>query len=495
MVEAIIQGFASVLSFSVLPLMLIGVILGLLIGAIPGLGGAFALAVLVPFVYNMEPAQAFAFLLGAHAVIYTGGSITAILLNTPGSGPNAATLFDGFPMAQQGQAGRALGNALAASAVGGVFGAIALALLIPVIRPVVLAFGPPEFFMMAILGISFIALMGEGSLAKGLIAGGLGIIISLVGYDPMTGIIRYNFGSLYLYDGIKLVPLTLGLFAVAEMIHLAMKGGTIAQSTINSSTSGVLEGIKDVFRHWWLVMRCGSLGTLIGAIPGLGGDVACFLAYGHARQTSRQPEKFGKGHFEGVIAPESANNAKEGGGLLPTLGFGIPGSSSMAILLGAFLIIGVKPGPEMLGTNLNLVFVMVATLVFANIIGAIIGLLSAGTLARITNVRASLLVPSVLVLTCIGAFAVESSMGDVVATFILGIVGYVMKIKHYPRAVLLIGFVLGKIAELNLHLSIQIFGPDFFLRPIALVLLIITIITLFSNQIAGFVRARREVKL
>ena len=479
--DQFMQGLVQVFTFPSFFYMLAAILFGLMIGFIPGLGGGFALAMLIPFTFTMEPGPALAFLLGGHAVVATGGSISAILFNSPGSGPNAATVLDGFPMTQRGEAGRALGAALTSSALGGLFGAIILGLMIPVIRPVVLLFAPPEFFMLAVLGICFIALMGDGTLNKGLIAGAIGLLMSFVGYENNSGIIRYAFGQLYLHEGISLVPVVIGLFAIAEMISLAVKGGSIAQQGINSKArKGVFEGIKDVFRHWPLFIRSSAIGTLVGIIPGLGGDAAVFLTYGHAVQTSKNKESFGKGNVAGVIAPEAANNAKEGGSLVPTLGFGVPGSSSMAIILGALLIIGLTPGPEMLTKNVDIVFQLVWTLVVANIIGAAITLTSASTLAKLTFLRGSIIIPIVLGFSFVGAFATHNSMGDVVLAVTTGLLGYFMKKLEYSRATLILGLVLGTLAEKNLTLSLRLFGGDFWMRPISLVLLVLIVILLAS---------------
>lgn len=488
-------GFIKAVDPSILPFLLLGIVLGLSIGMAPGLGGNFALAVLLPFIYGMEPHQAIAFLLGAHSVVATGGSVTAILCNTPGTGMNAATLLDGFPMTRQGQAGRALGSALAASGLGGVIGAAFLALLIPVLRPVILAFSTPEFFMLTMLGLCFVGSLGGKNPTRGLIAGGLGVILSLIGYEPVTGVVRYNFGSLYLYDGLKLVPVTLGLFAVAEMFELAMKGGRLARQEGPGRTTGIRDGVMDVFRHWGLFIRCSLLGAFIGAIPGLGGEVATFLAYGHARQTSRYPEKFGTGVVEGVIAPEAANNAKEGGAILPTVGFGIPGSSSMAILLGAFMIMGVSPGPNMLNQNLDLIYNMVAVLVVANLIGAGICLFLSRYLVRITLISGEILVPIILALVSLGAYALNLNLWDVVVALVFGLIGYLFRLFDFSRPALLVGFVLGHIIELNLHLSIQMFGPFFVLqRPIAVLLLVVLILTVLPRHVWGFLALRKEAR-
>lgn len=477
MVEAMVSGLLQTFSWPAFGLMLLGVPVGLILGAIPGLGGNLGLALTIPFTFGMSPVAGFALLLGLHSVVQTGGPIPSILFNAPGTGPAAATCLDGFPLAQQGKAGRAIGAALAASAVGGLLGALGMAALLPVVRPVVLSFGPPEFFMLAVLGITFISLISGESLIKGLIIGGLGLMMSFVGMDPQTGVLRYAFGQVYLWDGVPLVAVVVGLFAGAEAMELIVKRGTIAQVETKVGHD-VFEGVKDVFRHWWLTVRCSLMGYVIGVIPGLGGDVASWVSYGHARQTSKRPEQFGKGAIEGVIAPESANNSKEGGALIPTVVFGVPGSSGMAILLGAFLILGLTPGPPMIKDHLDLVWAMVWILAIANVIGAAGFLAIAKYLTLLTVLRASLLVPVILVFVMVGSFLTTNHLGDLVVTLLMTLVGYAMKKNGYPRAPLILGLILGELAETNLHISMRIWSLGFLARPITLVLLGLTLISI-----------------
>ncbi len=488
MVEAALQGLLMVFNPATFPYLLIGVCMGIVVGILPGVSGTFSLAVLIPFTFVLEPASAFGLLLGAHAVSDVGGSITAILLNTPGDAVNAATVFDGFPMTKKGQAGRAIGAAVASSAIGGAFGALSLMLLVPVMRPLVLAFAPPEFFLMAVLGIAFIAVISGKSLTKGLVAGGLGLLIGLVGLDQSTGAERFTFGILQLWDGIKLIPVTLGLFAVAEMIDLAVTGGDLIEIKTVGKVGSALQGIKDTFQNLWLVLRCSLLGTLIGIVPGLGGTTASFFAYGHGKQTSKNGKEFGTGVVEGVIAPESANSSKEGGALVPTIAFGIPGSAGMAILLGAFYVQGLTPGPEMLTTYVWLVFFMAWCIVVANLLAAIICMFAADRIAKVALLPGDIMVPLVMVLAGIGAYSFQNSLADLVLLLLFGFVGYWMKVFDWPRPVLIIGLVLARIAEKNLLLSLRLFHETFFLRPISLVLIAIVILTLVWT-----VRDRRVV--
>lgn len=478
MIESAILGFAKVFAWPALGYMFLGVFVGLVVGILPGVGGTFSLAVLIPFTFSMDAASAFALLLGAHAPSYTGGAITTILLNTPGDPPNAATLFDGFPMTKKGEAGRALGAALSSSAIGGIMGALFLIMLIPVMRPLVLIFAPPEFFMLAIVGITFIAVISGKSLLKGLIGGGIGLLLGLVGLDMSTSTERFTFGLLFLWDGIHLVPVTLGLFAVAEMIAVAVEGGSITEKLIASDLGGALRGVKDSLANMWLIVRCSMLGNIIGIIPGIGGDTACFFAYGHAKQTAKNRHLFGTGTVEGVIAPQAAINAKEGGALVPTIAFGIPGSAGMAVLLGAFYIQGIKAGPEMLTTNLWLVFSMAWTVALANIIGAAICLCFANKLAKLALLKGDYIFPIVIILAGVGAYSTRGAVGDLVITAIFGFIGYGMKKYGWSRPVVIIGLVLAEIAEKNLHLSLRLYSETFFMRPITLFLIAIAVVTL-----------------
>ena len=478
MFEALINGLMMTLQWKTFLMMLATIPIGLILGILPGVGGKVGLAILIPFVFGMDPSIAFAFLLGMHAVVHTGSPIPAILFNTP-DGPAAATCLDGYPMAQKGEAGRAMGAALASSGVGGVVGAACMALTIPVVRPVVLAFGPPEFFMMTIVGLTFISVMAGDSLIKGLMAGGMGMIISYVGMDPQTGVVRFAFDQVYLFDGINIVTVVIGIFAVAEVIDMGIEGGSIAHTRAEDvKGAGVWQGIKDTFIHWKLTLRCSVIGSVIGMIPGLGGEAASWICYGHAVQTAKDPERYGKGAVEGVLAPESANNSKEGGGLIPTVAFGVPSSGAMAILLGAFIMVGLVPGQEMLTKHLDLVFSMVWILVFANIIGVLISLAFVGPLAKITFIRISVIVPFILAFALLGSYLATSNFADLIVTLIFGVIGYGMKVFKFPRGPMTLGIVLGKLSENYLHLSVNLYGVFFLVRPLTLVLIAIIVATI-----------------
>ena len=471
-----------------------GVVLGLVFGVLPGLSGLTALALLMPFVFGMEPGPALAFLLAAHAVIYTGGSVMAVLMNIPGAPPNAATLVDGFPMTQQGFGGRAVGNAVTSSMVGGVVGGFILIGLVFLVRPIVMVFGLPEYFFLTLLGIAFIAVLGRDSAVKGLISGVIGIFLSLVGMHTLTGIPRFTFGSSQLLEGFGVIPVALGLFAVPEVLLLMIGGGAIAQVGWEEGAIGakaVLDGIRDVPRYWRLVLQSSFIGSVVGIIPGVGGETAPFVAYGVAKHTSKTPEKFGHGCSEGVIAPESANNAKEGGSLLPTLAFGIPGSSGMALLLGAFLLVGIKPGPLFLQEHTDVAFTLAGTVIFANLIGGCALLLLGVQLTKLTFLRGTVLGPMVLTLVVVGAYSTRGSLWDVGLTLAFGGLGWAMQAYDYNRPALFLAFVLGVMVERYFGLSIRTYDWLFFLRPISITLLAATIFVVFSSQIRKGIYALR----
>ena len=472
-------------------LLVLAIPIGMFFGAVPGLGGKLGIALMIPFVFGMDMIPGAVFLLAMHSVVHTGGSIPSILLGVPGTGPDAATIVDGYPMTQKGQAGRALGASLGASGMGGVVGAIVLAALIPVLEPVVLAFGPAEFFLLALLGITFISLLSGDSLIKGLIVGLFGLMLAFVGMDPQLGVARFTFGQLFLWDGVDIITAILALFAVPEMIALGVKGGSISTVTKEAarySLAEVMDGIMDVFRHWWLALRTAIIGAVIGIIPGLGGDAASWICYGHAVQSSKTPERFGKGAVEGVIAPETANNSKEGGSLLPTLFFGVPGSSGMAILLGAFVILGIQPGPMLMQNNMDLVWTLIWALVIANLLAVVMFLGVAKWLGLIAFVRGGLLIPFVLVLAMLGSYLSRGQWENLVIIVVFGILGYGLKRFDWPRPPFVIGLVLGPIAERSLHKALALWGPAFLLRPISLVLIAIIVVTL------TFVLIRRRTR-
>ena len=476
MIDVMFKSLGDLLSNpQTMGLMLIAVLIGLIVGATPGIGGRLSIALAIPFVFGMDMTQGAVFLLTMHAVNGTSGQISSIMFGVPGDGDDAATTIDGYPMAKKGEAGRALGASITASGVGGIIGAIVFAVMIPVLEPIVLAFSPAEFFLLAILGITFIAFLAGGqNIFKGMIVGLFGMMLATVGMDPQTGTARYAGDYLFLWDGISLVTCVLALFAVPEMISLAVQGGSIAaQSTeaVKVSYKQIFQGVLEVPRHWFLTLRTSIIGAIIGMVPGLGGSAAAWLCYGHAVQSSKTPERFGHGAVEGVIAPETASNAKEGGSLLPTLFFGIPGSSGMAVMMGAFLILGIQPGPTMITQHLDLVWTLIWALVVGNLIAVTFLLFITRWVAALTFINARMLVPFIIVLVVIGAYVNEGRWENLLILVVMSMVGYAMLRANWPRAPFIIGLVLGRIAEESLHKALDLWGLSFFTRPLSLVLI------------------------
>ncbi len=457
----------------------LGVLFGLVIGVIPGLGGIVGLSLLLPFTFDMDPFTAMAFLIGLSAVVATSDTIPAVLFGVPGTVGSAATILDGFPMARKGEAGRAFGAAFTASVLGGLFGAILLGVSIPILQPVMLRIASPELLAFCLFGLSLVAVLGGGAPVKGFVAACAGIMIATIGEDPQTATSRWTLDTIYLSDGLPVVPLALGLFAIPEIADMVITRSKIAGDGSLGSRWSQLQGVRDVLTRPFLFLRCAAIGSFLGAVPGLGAAVIDWIAYGHAARTEKgASETFGKGDVRGVIASESSNNAKEGGALVPTIVFGVPGSASMALLLGAFLIHGLIPGPDMLSIHLDVTYTLVWSIAIANILGAGICFLFAGQLAKIALIRIGILAPVVLTITFIGAFSSSRQWGDIVALLLIGLLGWMMKRLGWPRPPLILGFVLGSLVERYMFISVSRYGADWLARPVVAVVLALTVLGL-----------------
>ena len=480
MFDAFFQGLLLVLHWPTIGFLFLGMTLGIWLGAVPGLGGILGMVVLLPFTFGMDHVSAFALLLALYAVTSTSDSIAAVMLGIPGTVASQATILDGYPLAKMGQAARALGAAFTVSAFGGVFGAVLLAVSLPVIQPLILAFGAPEIFMLGVLGLAMVGTLAGRSLAKGLVAAMLGLLLATIGYAPTVAVPRYWFNTTYLLDGLPLVPAVLGLFSIPELLELATRNVSISEIPRDQSEGGGIKaGIADAARHWWIVLRCSAIGTYIGMLPGLGAAIADWVAYGHVVQTSRDSSRFGKGDIRGVIAPESANNATRGGELIPTVAFGVPGSVGAAILLGALLIQGLHPGPEMLISQLPFTFSLVWTLIIANVVAAIILMFYARQVAKAAFINGHLIVPLVILFVFMGAWLGGASIGDWITCLAMGTLGTVMKRAGWARPPLMLAFVLGPILETNYQISNRAYvGLGWVLKPIDLVLLACVVATI-----------------
>jgi putative tricarboxylic transport membrane protein len=494
MFEAFLSAVGQVSSPAVIGAMLLGLPLGLVIGLLPGLSGITALAFLIPFTFGMDPMVGLGFLLAAYAAVSQGGSMTAIVIGVPGEVPNAATVIDGYEMAKRGRAGEAIGAALMASALGGLFGCALLMLLLPLLQPIILSFASPENFFLSLVGIAFIAVLSSGSPVKGLIAGTLGIFMSMFGYSPTDGVPRFWLGIDYMLDGFRLVPLAMGLFAVPEILALMTSGKTIAAGGTMEPVSfrQALNGALSVFRHLGVFFRSSAIGSVVGIMPGVGASTATFVAYAAAKQTSANPESFGTGRVEGVIAPESASNAKEGGALVPTLALGIPGSAAMALLLGAFIVVGLQPGPEFLVKHMDIAFGLAMILAFGNVASSVLMFMLSKSMVYVTRIPGHVLAPILLVLVAIGTYSSENNVNDVLFVFIFGILGVAMLRLGYNRPALLLGFVLGETIERYYQVSMNAYGATFFMRPISIAIIVLALICLLWPNRKRLILMRRN---
>lgn len=468
-----IHGFESLLHVREIIFLCLGMVMGLVFGAVPGLGGTTALALLMPLTYGLDSITALALAGGVMGAVPMGGSISAILLNTPGSPPNAATCADGYPLAQQGKAGLAIGAAASANAVGGIIGTISLLAILPLSEKLALSFGPPEFFLLSILGLVMVATASRGKMLRGLVAGGFGLMIAFVGFDQVTGAVRYTFGIQYLWDGVHLVPALIGMFAGAEMIRLWIQGGAIAGSASGVKVTRLTDGLLETFRHWPTVLRGSLIGTVVGAIPGVGGVVASFLSYAVTVQASKDPESFGKGNIQGVIAPEAAINAKDSSALIPTIAFGIPGGAEMAVFLGILVLHGIQPGPLMLINNTTEIYGLVWALTVACVLAGGLGMLFVKPLAMVTLIPTRKLAPIVMTIAFVGSWAVDQTALNIVVSGAFAMIGYVMRRLDYPRLPIVIAIVLGAGIERNFHQSMAMSGGSwsiFMARTICVIL-------------------------
>lgn len=482
MFEQFFHGLFLVLQWPSIGFLCLGVFIGLWLGVLPGLGGIVGLVLLLPFTFSMDPVSAFALLLGMFAVTSTSDTITAVMVGVPGPS-SQAIMLDGYPLAKQGHAERALGASFAVSAFGGVFGAAALALSLPIMQPLVLSFTSPEVFMLGVLGLSLVGMLSGRSIPKGIAVATFGLVIACVGYAPTISIPRFHFGTDYLIAGLPLIPIILGLFGLPELMELAIRNVSISQVPRDQTKGGRLfDGVKDAVKHWWLVTRCAALGTYIGVLPGVGGSIVDWVAYGHAVQSAKDKSKFGQGDIRGVLAPDVANNACKGGDLIPTVGFGIPGSLGAAILLGALVIQGLKPGPEMLGSSVHITFSMVWSIALANIMASIILFMTARQFARLAFVPGHLIVPGVILFVFMGAWLGSAALGDWITVFVFGVVGFLMKRGGWPRPPLVLAMVLGSIMENTLVLSMRVHdGLGWLGRPIVLIILALIAITVLLS--------------
>lgn len=495
MLESIVLAAARLLEPSGITSLLIGTLMGATFGILPGLGGILSMAIALPFSYGMEPMNAMFLFAGIMSSSGFGGAIPAILLNTPGTAQNAATCLDGYPMARRGEAGRAISIAATACLVGSLGGVIVTMILLPLVKPIIYSFGYPEFFWMTLFGLLTIIVAAKGNMLKGMAGGGIGFLLSTVGYTEMFGVMRYTGDSNYLWDGIPLVPFVTGLFAISELIVYNSRGGSTA--SLMDYTRGVswgkqtIMGIKDVLSRPLAVARSAMIGSAVGIIPGLGGPVASFVSYTVAMKRSKDSKNFGKGSPEGILSCEVAMDAKDGSALLPTVAFGIPGSPDQAILLGGFILHGLQPGPLMLRDHMDIVFALLFGIVVSQVFLSGIGMLIAPVMGRISLIPSRIIAPFVLMLVFFGAYMVRGNIFDVGLALLAGVFGYTMRRSGFPLITVVMGFILGPLVERAFLQTLQMSDGDFFVfftRPVSAVLVSSCVLVLLIS----FFRHRRK---
>jgi putative tricarboxylic transport membrane protein len=466
-----------------------GMLAGGIIGMLPGLGGIGALAILLPFALKLDPFSGLALLLGATGIVYTSDTISAVLFGTPTSASSGPTAIEGFAMARRGEAGRALGGAFLASMIGGLIGAVVLTLSIPIAGPLVLALGSAELLMLALVGLAYASGLAGGSPAKGLLSAALGLFIGTIGIAPSAPELRYTFGFPYLLDGFALTIVALGLFGVAEVIVMLGQGGAIAQERYK--LSGWMDGVRDVVRNWRVVSMGSVIGVIFGIIPAVGATASTWIAYGQATSTAKDKSMVGKGDPRGMLAAEGANNATITTDLVPTLLFAVPGGPAAAVFLGALFVYGYFPGPRFVAQNLDLMFLIVWSSALAAIIGAAMCFAASPWIARLTRVDFGLVAAPLIAVILLGSFEAKKTVIDFVTLLGFGVLGWLMKRAQWPRAPLLVGFVLTDPIERNFWLAYQLHGWSWLKFPIVLGLFAVIAIHIFVTARRA-INARKE---
>ncbi len=481
---SILQGFATIVNVYSLLSITIGVMLGVFIGCLPGLSGTMAVAIITPLTFTMSPQIGITLLLGVFVGAIYGGSISAILIGTPGTPGSIVTVFDGYAMAKKGNAGKALYTALLFSVFGGIVSALFLISIAPPLSKIALQFGPREYFGLVLFGISIIASLCGKNPLKGLIVGLLGITFALIGLDLTSGVSRFTIGIFDLNAGLNLMSVLIGYFAVSEVLMMASQM-VKTRKTVNVEDK-TFYGLKEYKGHWWCAIKSSVIGVVIGIIPGAGAAIASFVSYDAAKKSSKNSKDFGSGCIEGIIASEAANNATTGGALIPMMTLGIPGDPVTAVLIGSFMIQGLQPGPLLFQYNSEVVYSLLAGFLIANIILYFIGLLGIKLFSKISVVPSSIIAPCVMVLCMVGTYAVRNNMMDVIIMLIMGVIGFILKKHEFPAGPFVIGFILGPILEKSLRQALTASRGDwstFFGSPVCVGFMLLTLFTYLNPVI------------
>ncbi|GAB1400825.1 tripartite tricarboxylate transporter permease [Aminivibrio sp.] len=485
------DGLSLLMGFTPLVVILAGVIVGILAGAMPGISPSMAVALLLPFSFGMSPSMGIVLLCAVYLASNYGGSITAVMINTPGTPSAVVTAFDGYPLTRKGQAGTALGVSLIASVVGGFVGIIILVLFSAPLARMALKFWPAEYFALAILGLSTIASLGGGRWLESFIAVMLGLLLNTIGLDPLSGVSRYTFDFIRLYDGFSFIPVLIGLFALSEVFMGIESGEVNRPPVLPEREKSPWPTLRDYLKLKFAMLRAGVVGTVIGVFPGAGGTIASFIAYDIEKRLNSDPDSFGKGNPFGVAAAEASNSSSVGGALVPLLTLGIPGSSSAAVLIGALMIHNLQPGPELFTKHPEIVYTLFSSLFVANIFLLFLGLLGARLWIKAALIPKRLLYPMIFAFSFIGSYAVRSSVFDVGVCLAFGLLGWVLVRSKFPVSPIVLGMILGTMIEKNLRATLMMGGPALFLqRPLSLVLLALA----FASGVIPYLREQKRKK-
>ncbi len=491
----LLNGFVVALEPMNLLMAFLGTGIGIVFGALPGLTSTMAVGLLIPVTFGFNPATGLIFLAGAYCGSMYGGSISAVLLNTPGTPASAATSYDGYPMTLKGEGGKALAASTVASFVGGIFSAFCLILIAPPLARLALMFGPGEYFAVAIFGLTIISAFSAKAMLKGITAGIIGLFIGTVGMDPITGFARFTFGRMELLEGISIIPALIGLFSASQVLVMLdnFDPATDEADRTRVNTGRIWLTFRDFLDMKWVLLQSSVIGTIIGIIPAAGGDIASFIGYNEAMRISKDRDSFGKGNVKGVAASESANNGVTGGSLIPLLTLGIPGNSVTAIFLGGLMIQGLRPGPSLFGEQAPVTYTFFAGLLVANVAMLILGFIGARLFIRVLNVPTALMIPLIFALCVIGAYSIRNSMFDVILMMLFGAFGFFIRRLGFSSAPVVLGIILGPMAESNFRRLLQVNQGDFtpmFKSPIVLVLLAISLVSVLSPFIMKYYEGR-----
>lgn len=496
MFEYLMAGFANVFQPMNLLLTVFGTVVGVVIGCLPGLSGSMGIILLLPLTYTLEKSAALVMLCGIFCGSMFGGSVSAILLRTPGTPSATATLLDGYPLAQQGKAGKAIGVAAVGSFVGGIMSTICLIFIAPQLAKVALKFHSADYFALALFGISIMASSAGKNIIKGLIAGAVGLLISMVGTDPLVGAARFNFGSTKMMIGFPQLAVLIGVFAISEVFN-QVQGDKNAVEVKKQAVTDVFPTFSEIKGFLLAAIVGGFIGVFIGIVPGTGGAIAVFLAYNVAQKISRHPEYFGHGSYEGIAAPEAANNGTTGGALIPMLCLGIPGDTVTSVMLGALTLIGVTPGPQLFTQSASIVYAIFAGMIVIQFIMLAFGIVFTRIAPKVLRVPVKYLMPIIMVLCIVGAFCLSNQVYHVAVAIAFGFIGYFMKKFGFPGAPLVLGVILGPIAEKNLDRALQLSRNDwtiFFRRPIALTFILLSVAMILWTIISNIRKEKKAAK-